>query len=281
MRLSVGQTTLKGSFSKYQSQLDFLELTADPKRLPSLAKLKEVRAKASEEFVFSVVLTEQALLAGAQAEQRLAYGLRVARTLRARWLVLRTAASFRPSPQNEKQLGAWVESLSAHGFSIGWEPRGLWEPKQAARAAGNVSVQLVQDAVNFEPQDITYIRLAGLGATRRMGEALLEKIVRRAASASELYLALAVPGAVSIRRQLQELFEYDGEGEELDAELSERLPRAFGHAAAEGADDDLDTQGPDDDLEEGDEDEDEDGDSDDGDEDDDWDDDEEEPSRRG
>ncbi|MEN9579806.1 MAG: hypothetical protein RJA70_2815 [Pseudomonadota bacterium] len=220
MRLSVGQTYLKGSFSKYQSQLDFLELTADPQRLPSLAKLKEVRAKASEDFVFSVALTEHALIPGEQAAQRLAYGLKVAKTLRARWLVLRTASNFRPSPQNEKQLAAWVESLKSEAFALAWEPHGLWEPRQAARVAENLGLQLVQDAVNFEAGGITYLRLAGLGATRRMGESLLEKIAVRAVTATELYLALAVPGAVSIRRQLQELFEYDGEDDELDDELA-------------------------------------------------------------
>ncbi len=227
MRLFVGQTALKGSFSNYAKKLNFIELQAEPQRLPKLNKLKEMGQEAPDDFRFSVALSEQAMADTDAAKQVLEYGIKVAKAVSPRFLVLRTPPSFRPSTQSEQRLERRVSELASTGFPLAWEPRGVWPISRCRSIAQRLNLQLVQDANDFEPHVVSYLKLAGFGSGQRISEGLLERLAVSTSAASELYLALGAPGAVAARAQLQELFDLysddnlDDEDEAFDDDIED------------------------------------------------------------
>lgn len=219
MKIFVGQTWFKGSLAQYAAKLNFLELQADPERLPHVDKLKELGGQAPEGFAFSVALSEQSIGDSSSAAQRLSYGLKVATAVSPRWLVIRTPANFRPSSASERALTQHVGALRQHNFSLAWEPRGLWQASRARPLAQHLGLQLVQDASDFEPHMTSYLKIAGFGSGRRVGETLLERVAVKLAAADELYLALSGPGAPAVLAQLEELVElYSTDLDDADAE---------------------------------------------------------------
>lgn len=223
MQLYVGQSFLKGDFARYAKRFNFLELLAEPHRLPKVARLASHAERAPSDFVFSVVLSPRIFDADAEEAQReLNYGLSVQRATRARWLVVRTPPALRPGASTEQLLGARLEGLREAGAQLAWEPRGLWQPRQAAAVAERLGVQLVLDAAAaLEPGarwgEQAYVRVLGLGTAARINDVQLERLVERWPGVSEAYVAVDAPVAQRIRTTLVELLEY-AEGGELDDE---------------------------------------------------------------
>ncbi len=224
MQLYVGQSFLKGDFARYAKRFNFLELFAEPHRLPKVSRLASYAARAPADFVFSVVLSPRIFHSDEQeAERELSYGLSVQRATRARWLVLRTPPGLRPGPGTERLLAARLEGLREVGAKLSWEPRGLWQPRQAAAVAQRLGVQLVLDAnAALEPGaawgEHAYVRVLGLGTAARINDVQLERLVERWAGVSEAYVAVDAPVAQRIRATLVELLEYD-DGDELDDDV--------------------------------------------------------------
>src|SRR5690606_21934798 len=92
-------------------------------------RLAQYRSSAPEGFVFSVVLSAAAVQPGPAGQQAISFGVKVWQALAARWLVLRTPSSVRPSAASERQVSQVIEQLVAAGVpreAIAWEARGLW-----------------------------------------------------------------------------------------------------------------------------------------------------------
>lgn len=234
MQLYVGQSFLKGDFARYIKRFNFLELLAEPHRLPKVTKLASHAQRAPSDFAFSVVLSPRLFGSDAAvAQQALQYGLSVQRSTGARWLVLRTPPGLRPGANTEQQLAARLAELRECGARLAWEPRGLWQPHQAAELAQRLGVQLVLDAAAaLEPGarwgQCAYVRVLGVGTAARINDVQLERLVERWTGAGEAYVAVDAPVAQRIRATLFELLEYaddaafgedegawDSEGEDL------------------------------------------------------------------
>ncbi len=209
MQLHIGQSSLKGSFAQYAQKLDFLELVAEPQRLPKLSKLRTYREQAPEGFVFSVVLSSSVTEETEQGQQMLDYGMRVCELLEPRWVVLRSPATMRPSAASERRLGELVTTLKSRvdRSRIAWEPRGLWGGSALVRAAERFDVQPVVDARDVQPGEYIYARLMRLGVGARTGSRLMESLALNFLQAEEAILVVDGGSAMPVKREFEELIE--------------------------------------------------------------------------
>ncbi len=230
MQLHIGQSTLKGPFAQYAQKLDFLELLAEPQRLPKLSKLRQYGEAAPEGFVFSVVLSPAAVGEDDAAVQALDYGLKVCEVLSPRWVVLRSPSTLRPSSSSERRLGAIFASMKEHlePTTIAWEPRGLWGGASLSRAAERFGVQPVVDARDVSAAPCIYARLMRLGVSARMGSRLLESLALNFLQAEQAFLVVDGGSALPVKREFEELMvemsQDDGLDEsedDLDADFDE------------------------------------------------------------
>lgn len=221
-RVFVGETRLPKDFKKYASQFSLLELDCEPGSLPAKAKLQSWADAAPEGFVFSLVVPQRiaAIEPGAEDDKAWKAAQNVARLLRAQWWVVRTPASIRPTRRSRDELGALFKKLAAGGMRVAWEPRGLWEPADAAETAAHLGVHFAQDIVREAPlgRDVIYARLLALGRGARIGLAAADVVVQRAGEFAEAFIVVEGRGAADITRALGlEVAGADSEPAELEA----------------------------------------------------------------
>ena len=91
-----------------------------------------------------------------------------ARALGARIIVFQSPASFRPEPENERNLLRFFSAIDRRDYLLVWEPRGSWEPG-AVRAICR-EADLVHCVDPFRDRQthgrIAYFRLHGIGGYR-------------------------------------------------------------------------------------------------------------------
>jgi uncharacterized protein YecE (DUF72 family) len=104
----------------------------------------------------------------------------LARALRAEVILLSTPAGFAPSEANREALRRFKGEVAGNteGIAIAWEPRGLWEPGQAASMARELGWIYALDPLQLETPppdgDAAYFRLHGLGVHRKVSDDLLD-----------------------------------------------------------------------------------------------------------
>lgn len=286
--LFIGQSSFKGSFPKYTEKLNLLEVLAEPHRLPKLKVLAEYRKQAPEGFEFSVVLAPGAVLDNGRS--LFDYGLEVARTLGARWVIVRTPSSVRPGGSSERMLSALFDDVRGRvqDCRIGWEPRGLWEGQARRRLAEQWGVSLVSDVHDVEAADVVYARLLRVGTGARTSARLLEKLALALVQAQAGYVVVDGGPALPVRRELEEILSEALNAEDDEDEFEGLDAPGAGDESSDEDDEDSDAGEDSDEDEEGFEGDDPDEDSDEDDEDSDEDDDAEEddedkpaPARRG
>jgi uncharacterized protein YecE (DUF72 family) len=241
MKVHVGRVGLSGDPKKYAKHFNFCELSAEPGHLPKAARLGAWADELGEEFVFSVALSRQ--LASLEPfdgrDAQLAYAIRVARVVRARWLLIRTPPAATPGARTRRRLRELVEALPKGEFQVAWEPRGLWEEAQEETAGAEVGVTLVRDLTRRDaaPGPLIYCRLLAFSETARVSRAGAERVALRLmqSHASEACIVVegrdAVLGAKTIRSVIldeQQWAEEDGEDGSSEEEGDEdELPGEF------------------------------------------------------
>jgi uncharacterized protein YecE (DUF72 family) len=245
--LFIGQSGVKGSFPKYAQKLNFLELLAEPHRLPKLKVLAEYKKQAPEGFEFSVVLSSGALLDGGRS--LFDYGLEVSRALAARWVIVRTPSSIRPSASSERLLTTLFDEVRARAKDsrIGWEPRGLWEGPARRRLADAWGVSLVTDVHDVEAASVVYARLLRVGTGARTSARLLEKLALALVQAEAGYVVVDGGPALPVRRELEEILSEALAAPDEDEDEFEGLDASGGEGAADsdGEEEDDDAEGDD------------------------------------
>jgi uncharacterized protein YecE (DUF72 family) len=235
-RVLVGETRPPKDFKRYSKQFSLLELDCDPGNLPGKAKLQSWADLAPEGFVFSLVVPQRiaALEPGAEGDKAWKSALNMARLLRARWWVVRTPASVRPTRRSRDELGALFRKLGEGGMRVAWEPGGLWQPADAADTASNLGVHFVQDVARDEPlaRDVLYARLLALGRGARVGLSVADTVVQRAREFAEAFIVVEGQGAREIVRAMGL--------EELEADADENAGEVADEDAGEDEDADED-----------------------------------------
>jgi uncharacterized protein YecE (DUF72 family) len=103
-----------------------------------------------------------------------------ARALGAEVILVSTPAAFSPSEGNKEALRRFKGDVAGDtgDISIAWEPRGLWEPAQAAAMARELGWIYALDPLQLEttpPEgNAAYFRLHGLGIHNRIADDLLD-----------------------------------------------------------------------------------------------------------
>jgi uncharacterized protein YecE (DUF72 family) len=223
-RVHIGQATLQGHLERYAKTFDFVEVKNDPALLSPRA-LKRLAGQAPEGFAFSLVLPKQlAELAETPAPAALEAVRAAADTLGARFVLVRTPASFTPSARSRARLARLAEGLRGKS-AIAWEPRGIWTDEEIAACAAELELVAVRDLAEQDPVPgpIVYTRLLALGRNARVGSAAIERVSERLEGAEEAFVIVEGQGAAGVVRRLRgDLAPGGGEGAEFeDGELDD------------------------------------------------------------
>jgi uncharacterized protein DUF72 len=226
----VGENRLPKNFKRYTSQFSLLELDCEPGGLPGKARLEACAQAAPEGFVFSLVVPSRlaSLQPGADTDKAWKAAKLAAQILKAKWWVVRTPASVRPTRRTREELGALFGHLTEGGMRVAWEPRGVWEEGAAAEVAQALGASFVQDIAREEPlaAGVLYSRLLALGRGVRVGLSLADVIAERAQGFEEAFIVVEGQGAREIQKALgtvHESFEDEDADSPRDAEEDESL----------------------------------------------------------
>jgi uncharacterized protein YecE (DUF72 family) len=119
-------------------------------------------------------------------------------------LVLSTPPSFSPSAANREAMTRNLGEAAAElaGRVIAWEPRGTWEPAQAARLCQELGLvhardPLIPEVLGHEPappaeEDQVYFRIHALGLQRnRLSDEHLAELAARVAQHARAWVVFA------------------------------------------------------------------------------------------
>lgn len=254
MLLRVGLTSLTGGIEEYARRFDVLELRADPVRLPPAKVLRRMKGGAAGRVAFSVLVPPDLTKKALEAPAEMSLAVEAAAAVEASFLILQTGPTVGPSERVRARLEALVKTLERPGQRIGWEPRGPFEPEQAAAFAESAGITLVEDRsqADSEGGGVVYTRLRAEGAGARLTSGALERLAMRILTAEEAWVIVEgrpTPKArARIRQAIQaladEAAEFADEDEAADATEDEL------DDDADELDDEDDSDDEDDDAEE-------------------------------
>jgi uncharacterized protein YecE (DUF72 family) len=92
----------------------------------------------------------------------------IAAALQARYVVFQCPASFRPSPENRKNLKTFFEKVKRENLRLVWEPRGTWTPAEIRDLCRELDLIHGVDPFKADPQwgQVRYFRLHGITGYR-------------------------------------------------------------------------------------------------------------------
>lgn len=197
MRVFVGKAGLRGSIERYAERFDFLELRAEVGALPRRPRLREWRAAVEDEVAFAVLLPRSVGAFEPTGDAGLEYAIGAADALGARWLVLGTAASFRPTTRNRDRLATLAERLRATGHDVAWQPAGVWEEDDVDALSAELGLVAVRDLTTGEPAegDVVYTRISRLSGGGRVGVAAAERVGQAVGDRREAFVVIEGDGA--------------------------------------------------------------------------------------
>jgi hypothetical protein len=202
MQLFVGLGSHRGGIKRYP--FDILELPVSPS-LPKPKTLKEMKESRSD-LTYSLRTHPDVLLQGLGHPD--IDRARVAREiLGAAAVILPTGARFTPTTSNRKSLDSVIEFLRAEGCHVGWEPRGVFAPREAERWAEESGALLVRDLTREAAfhSGVIYTRLLGLGVGARVSQDATEILAGQIEGAEAAFVIVGGEGAKMTRSRLQEM----------------------------------------------------------------------------
>ncbi len=252
MLIRVGQNPSAISVARYGKQLDLLEVRLDT-GVPRKRTLEAMKSEAPPALVFSVVVPKLVSALQADAvEADVAAALEVTRALAAKWLVVRTPPTARPSARTRARLTQLLGLLAPAQVQIAWEPSGLLADADAEAFATALGVTLSRDPARSDlmPGALAYGRIQSLGAAGRIRGSAIERAADRLADFEEAYVIIEGQNAVRAARDLKALLATNGGGQAMSGQIDDE----------DGDDEGSDELDDDEDSDDDDEDEDEEGD---------------------
>lgn len=174
------QKNYKHRLQLYVAYFALVEVNSTFYRLPRLSTAAQWRKLADEinpAFEFTVKVhqdvTHTYRFRGELARRAFLGSAEIARTLRAKMLLLQCPASFTPSPENEEALRKLLAKMNQEEFVIAWEPRGAWqkEPARVRTICAEFNLLHVTDPFQWLPVSegpLFYLRLHGAPPGQRM-----------------------------------------------------------------------------------------------------------------
>ena len=114
---------------------------------------------------------------------------------------------FAGGPQVSDRIAKLVARLPTDATQVVWEPHGLWETDEAARAAKRLGVVLCVDAARdpVPAGPVAYVRLPQIGAARAYSESSLERVVDAIGERREAYVFIETTSALKECKALRKL----------------------------------------------------------------------------
>lgn len=225
------------AIARYGKHLDLLEVRLD-NGAPRKRTLETMKSESPAQMVFAVVVPKAlATLENEVTEAEVAPVLDTARGLAARWIVLRTPPTARPSARTRARLTRLVELLQVAEVAVAWEPSGLMaEDEEAEAFAASLNVTLARDPGRDDLPEgaVAYCRIQSLGTGGRVRGSAIERAADRLAEFAEAYVVIEGDNALRAAKDLRgllgvskngvsaaDLDEDDDEGDEDDDEGDE------------------------------------------------------------
>ncbi len=160
----------------YSKLFDTVEVNSTFYRIPRLTtpiKWRQVVDKVNKKFEFTVkaskIITHLHKFAGEECIRIYKIYEEICKSLNSEFLLLQTAASFRPTPTNIKNLKSFLKRIKPK-VRLVWEPRGDWynNPPLIKEICEEFDVIHCVDPLGYEPlyfskDKIAYFRLHGFG----------------------------------------------------------------------------------------------------------------------
>jgi uncharacterized protein YecE (DUF72 family) len=197
---------------------------------PRRRTLETMKSEAPPHLAFAVLVPKPlSSLESDATEADVAPTLDTARGLGARWIVLRTPPTARPSARTRARLTRLVELLKAAEIAVAWEPTGLLAEAEAEALAETLGVTLARDPArdDLPPGPVAYGRISSLGAGGRVRGSAIERAADRLADFAEAYVVIEGDNALRAAKELRGLLgasqngAADDDGEDEDEELDE------------------------------------------------------------
>jgi uncharacterized protein YecE (DUF72 family) len=220
------------AIARYGKHLDLLEVRLD-NGAPRKRTLETMKSESPAQMVFAVVVPKAlATLENEVTEADVAPVLDTARGLGARWIVLRTPPTARPSSRTRARLTHLVGLLRAAEVAVAWEPSGLMaEDEEADALAATLGVTLARDPARDDLPEgaVAYCRIQSLGTGGRVRGSAIERAADRLADFAEAYVVIEGDNALRAAKDLRGLLgvskngvsEADLDDEEGDEDLDE------------------------------------------------------------
>lgn len=202
-RIYAGTRVKQSAIERYAKKFNLLEVRPEPDAPLSARTLRKWRKSVPPTFAFSVVLPPivAELRTGEAVARAIDETLEMARLLESPVLVIQNPASVRPTATNKSRLANLVERLPHDVVKLAWEPSGLWEDDDARRVASDLGLVLVGDAARepLAPGSVAYTRLRGLGDSRRLSLARMDKLIANLRPYREVFVVIETerPAAVA------------------------------------------------------------------------------------
>lgn len=196
------------AIARYGKHLDLLEVRLD-NGAPRKRTLETMKSESPAHMVFAVVVPKAlATLENEVTEADVAPVLDTARGLAARWIVLRTPPTARPSARTRARLTRLVELLQVAEVGVAWEPSGLMaEDEEAEAFAASLNVTLARDPGRDDLPEgaVAYCRIQSLGTGGRVRGSAIERAADRLAEFAEAYVVIEGDNAVRAAKDLRGL----------------------------------------------------------------------------
>jgi uncharacterized protein YecE (DUF72 family) len=225
MQLRVGQSPSALAIARYGKHLNLLEVRLD-NGAPRRRTLEAMKSESPADLVFAVVVPKRLTSLEAEAvEADVAPVIETARSLEARWLVVRTPATARPGARTRARLTRLIELLKPAEVPIAWEPSGLLAEAEAEALAASLGVTLARDPARDDLPEgpVAYGRIQALGAGGRVRSSAIERAADRLAEFAEAYVIIEGDNALRAAKDLRNLLGVERGKAAADAEGDEEL----------------------------------------------------------
>jgi uncharacterized protein YecE (DUF72 family) len=195
------------AIARYGKHLDLLEVRLD-NGAPRKRTLETMKSESPPQMAFAVLVPKMlAALEGEVTEADVQPVLDTARGLAARWIVVRTPPTARPSSRTRARLGKLVELLKTAEIAIAWEPAGLLAEAEAEEVAASLGVTLARDPSRDDLPEgpVAYGRIQSLGTGGRVRGSAIERAADRLAEFAEAYVVIEGDNALRAAKDLRGL----------------------------------------------------------------------------